>query len=162
VLFRSSAKRRVESALTNYLRRKEQEERQRREAEALRARQEEERQRREAEEAAAKIRDEKSLADAIAAEQAAKVTTADAEKAERAAIAKPAELSRTRGEYGAVSSLRTEWTFADMDRAALDLEALRHHLPTDGIERAIRSFVRAGGRELRGVRIYEQTSAVVR
>ena len=158
----ASAKRRVESALTNYLRRKEAEERQRREAAALQARMEEERQRREAEEAAAKIRDEQTLAAAIAAEQAAKATSADAEKAERAATVNAAELSRTRGEYGAVSSLRTYWVFSDLDRASLDLEALRPHLSTDSLERAVSSFVRAGGRELRGVRIHEQTSAVVR
>ena len=158
----SIAKKRVETLLTLYQRRKEREERERREAEALRARQEEERQRREAEEAAAKIRNEQDLAKAIAAEEALKTASADAEKAQRAATAKPADLSRTRGEYGAVASLRTEWVFADLDRATLDLEALRDHLPSDALERAVRSFIRAGGRKLSGVRIYETTSAVVR
>lgn len=157
-----SSKKRVESALTNYLRRKEAEERRKREEEQRLAREEEARQRREAEEAAAKIRDEQSLQDAIAKEQAAKLASADADKADKAAVAKPAELSRTRGEYGAVSSLRTDWVFADVEREELDLEALRYHLPSDGIEKAIRSFIKAGGRSLRGARIFESTSAVVR
>lgn len=158
----AGVKRRVESALTNYLRRKEAEERRKREEEQRLAREEEARQRREAEEAAAKIRDEQSLQDAIAKEQAAKLASADADKADKAAVAKPAELSRTRGEYGAVSSLRTDWVFADVEREELDLEALRYHLPSEGIEKAIRSFIKAGGRSLRGARIFESTSAVVR
>ena len=31
----------------------------------------------------------------------------------------------------------------------------------DGIEKAVRSYIKAGGRELRGTRIFETTSAVV-
>jgi hypothetical protein len=121
-----------------------------------RERQERERQARaEAEAAAQRIRDEQSLARAIAAE-------AELDTAVREAAAKPAELSRTRGEYGAVASLRTDWTFRDLDRAELDLEMLRQHIPTDGLEKAVRSFIRAGGRTLAGVVIFEETGAVVR
>ena len=88
--------------------------------------------------------------------------SADLVKAAQAAAVKPAELSRTRGDYGAVSSLRTQWVFDEIDRASLDLEALRFHIPADGLEKAVRSFIKAGGRELRGTRIFETTVATVR
>jgi hypothetical protein len=158
----ATAKVTVERKLTKFLRAKADRERREREEQARLAREEEDRKRREAEEAAQKIRDEQSLAQAIEAEKQAKVAEADVTKAENAAAAKPAELSRTRGEYGAVSSLRTSWTFRDLDRATVDLEMLRHHIPADGLEKAVRSFIRAGGRTLTGVVIYEETGAVVR
>ncbi len=148
--------------LTRYMQAKEAEKRRQREEWERIAREEEAQKRRDAEEAAAKITNDKTLADALAKDEEAKTAAANVKKAEKAAAVKPAELSRTRGEYGAVSSLRTAWDFADLDRAELDIEALRQHLPTDGLEKAVRSFIRAGGRDLRGVRIYESTSAVVR
>ena len=52
--------------------------------------------------------------------------------------------------------------FDEIDRASLDLEALRVHIPADGLETAVRSFLKAGGRELRGTRIFETTVATVR
>lgn len=121
------------------------------------AREEADRQAREAADAAAKLSSEADLSAAIAAEDRAKQAAADAEQAARAAAAKPAELSRVRGDYGSVSSLKQFWDFADMERATLDLDAIRDHLPLDAIEKAVRSFIRAGGRELRGCRIFENT-----
>ena len=112
---------------------------------------------REAAEKAAAMRKDEDLAAAVAAEDAARVARAAAEDATRAAAAKPAELSRVRGDYGSVSSLKQFWDFADIDRAALDLEKLREHLPQDALEKAVRSFVKAGGRELKGCRIFENT-----
>ena len=85
-----------------------------------------------------------------------------AERLDKRADANQAELSRTRGELGSVSSLRTDWVHDSVDRSALDLEALRQHIPADALDTAIRSFVRAGGRTLRGARIFEQTPTVVR
>lgn len=85
-----------------------------------------------------------------------------ADKLDRKADANQAELSRTRGELGSVSSLRTDWVHDGFDRAKIDLEALRQHLPADAIDQAIRSFIRAGGRSLRGTNIFEETTAVVR
>lgn len=158
----STAKMKVERKLTTYLREKADRERREREEQARLAREEEDRKRLEAEEAAKKVQDEQSLATAIEAEKQVQVAVADVTKAEKEATAKPAEMSRVRGEYGAVSSLRTTWTFRDIDRAAIDLEALRHHIPTDGLERAVRSFIRAGGRSLPGAVIFETTDAVVR
>jgi hypothetical protein len=155
-------KRSIEQRLTVYLREKADRERREREERERLAREEETRRRREAEEAERKLRDEQSLKVAMEAEDRRKQAEADRIQAEKDAQAKAADLSRTRGEYGAVSSLRTTWTFSDLDRAALDLEALREHLPIDGLERAVRSFIKAGGRELRGVNIFETTNATVR
>jgi hypothetical protein len=155
-------KRYTEQKLTIYLRGKAERERREREERERLAREEETHRRREAEEAERILRDEKSLKEAIDADKRAKEAEADRITAEKAAQAKAADLSRTRGEYGAVSSLRTLWTFSDLDRATIDLEALRFHLPMDGIERGVRALIKAGGRELRGVKIFETTDAVVR
>jgi hypothetical protein len=156
------AKKTVESRLTAYQRRKADEERRRREEEARAQAAEAERQRRDAEAAAAALKSEEDLDAAIIAEEHAAQAAADAVQAQRAAEAKPADLSRSRGTFGSVASLRTFWDFTDLDRAALDLETLRPHLPQDAIEKAVRSFIKAGGRELRGVKIFENTASVVR
>jgi hypothetical protein len=108
------------------------------------------------------MRDQASLDAAVQAEQAAETARADLARAEQAATVKAAELSQTRGEYGSLSSLRTVWTFDGLDRDGIDLEALRQHFPSDGLEKAVRAFIKAGGRDLRGVRIFEATTAVVR
>jgi len=81
---------------------------------------------------------------------------------QRRAEATPAELSRVRGEYGAVASLHREWTFGDLDRNALDLETLRPYFAVADLEKAVRAFIRAGGRSCRGVRIFETTTTRVR
>lgn len=157
-----TVKRRTEASLTTFLREKEAKERREREEREREAREIERKRREEAEAAEKAISDERSLAAAVDAENRRKQAEADAIEAEKDATAKPAEMSRVRGEYGALSSLRTTWTFSDLDRDEIDLEMLRHHLPMDGLERAVRSFVKAGGRTLVGVKIFETTGAVVR
>ncbi len=152
----------IERRLTDYLRDKEARARREREEQERLARQAAETARREAEARARVLADEPSLEAAIAAEKAAETASADLVRAAQAAAVKPAELSRTRGDYGAVSSLRTQWVFDEIDRPSLDLEALRFHIPADGLERAVRSFIKAGGRELSGTRIFETTVATVR
>lgn len=157
------AKKTIEGRLSVYLRAKaerERAERLRQEAEARRAADEAAAAARKAEQA---LRDERSLEEAIAAQRRADDAKAAATAAAKAAAAKPAEMSRTRGDAGALGSLRTWWDLdpATIDRAALDLEALRQHLPVDAIEKAVRSFIKAGGRELRGVHIYERKEARV-
>lgn len=156
------AKKKASALLTTYLREKEAAERRKAEEEARKRREEEDRLRREAEERAATAANDAQLATAIEAERAADTATVDRIQAEKIAEAKPAEFSRTRGEYGGVSSLRTQWTFDSLDRATLDLETLRPYLPLDGLEKAIRAHIKAGGRSLKGVRIYEGTAATVR
>ena len=142
------AKTTLEGRLGTYLRAKEAEERRRREEERQRAE----------EEARAKAAEMKSEDDLDAAVEA----EVQAQDAAKAAEANAAEMSRTRGDMGSVSSLRTTWAFEvdDWDRIPLDM--LRAHLPKSAIEQAIRSFIKAGGRSIDGVRIFEKHSAVVR
>ena len=150
----------LETRQTEWQRKVAAEERQRRQEEERLAREEADRLAREAAKREQAARDAKSLDDAVAAEAAAKQAAADAEAAAKAAAAKPADLSRTRSDEGAVASLRTWWDFRDIDRSRLDLEALRQHLPEDALEKAVRSFVKAGGRELTGAVIFENSRTV--
>jgi hypothetical protein len=158
----AKAKKEIEGRLTAYLRKKAENERRAREEAERKAREEAEARERAAEDAAAQANDDASLDGAIAAEEQSKQAYAAAVKAERAAEAAAADLSRTRSNYGSVGSLRTAWTFGDLSRATLDLESLREHISHPALEQAVRSFIKAGGRELRGVRIFEDTAAVVR
>jgi hypothetical protein len=105
--------------------------------------------------------DAQTMDAAIDAEELARKAAADAAAADREATVKAAELSRTRGDFGSVSSLVEFWDFKDIDRGALDLEALRQHLPMDALEKAVRSFVKAGGRSLRGATVFENSKARV-
>lgn len=152
----------VERRLTLWQREQADKERRRREEEARRQAEEAERARRVATEAEAKLRNERELEAAVAAHEAAKQAEAAAIAARRAAEARPAELSRERSNLGAVSSLRRFWDFSDLDRDMLALEPLRQHLPMDALEKAVRSYIKAGGRELRGVTIFENTAVSVR
>lgn len=156
------AKTDVERKLTLYQREVAEAERRRREEVARQEREEAERQRREAEAAAAAVATEADVDDAISAGELARQREADAIAAQRAAEAKPAELSRQRSDFGAVASLRRFWDVDDLERDKLDLETLRPFLPLDALEKAVRGFVRSGGRELRGCRIFENTATSVR
>lgn len=77
------------------------------------------------------------------------------------AEAKPADLSRVRGE-GSVSSLRTVWMGEITNIALVPMESLRPYLSHEAVEHALRAFVRAGGRELSGCRIFESKTAQTR
>jgi hypothetical protein len=151
----------VQVRLTAYLREKAEAERRAREEEARRQAEEEARLRAEAEAKAAELASESDLDDAVAAEERARQAKADRLKAEQDAKAKAAELSRTRGDYGSVGSLRTFWDFEVLYIHEIPLEEIRAHLPIAAVEQAIRSYVKAGGRDLKGVRIFENTAARV-
>lgn len=145
----------LKEKLTAYHVKKETEERRRREEEERARREEEERLRREAEEKAAAAATDDDLNEAIEAEQAAAQRAAEAHDAGKKAQAPAAELSRTRGEYGAVSSLATFMDFKDVDYGTIDLEALRPHLKRDDIDKAIRAYIKAGNDEIRGATIFQ-------
>jgi hypothetical protein len=127
----------VSQKITVHLRAKADRERRDREERERLARAAAEAARREAEERERALRDEATLKAAIEANKAAERAEADAIHAEKDAKAKPADLSRMRGEMGAVTSLVERWEFADLDRATLDLETLREHIPRDGLEKAV-------------------------
>lgn len=152
----------IEQRLTVYQRKKAAEEKTRRDEEQRLAQEEANRLRKEAEEQAAALEEEADLPDAVAAEESAKVAEAAAVKAENAANEKPAEMSRSRGDHGGLASLRTVWSFTDLDRDTIDLEALRSYIPLSAIEQAVRAFIKAGGRELKGARVFEDTVTTVR
>lgn len=139
------------------------EERKRREEDARVAREEQARLEREAAEKAAALRTQGDLEKAISAEEAAEKARIEAEKAMKLAAEKAAILGRSRGEHGGMTTLKEFWNFSDMDRAKIDLEALRPHLQIEAMERAIKSWINANeetlktGGGLTGVRIYRDT-----
>lgn len=161
----------MNARLATYLRAKAEAERAAREAEERARREEERRQReeadrkmREAAEAEAanrKAEADRALAAAAEADARAAAARVDTIIAAQAAAAKPAELARTRTAEG-VSTLRREWVFEIDDFDAIPLDVIRPYLPREAIEKAVRGFVRAGRRELPGVRIFETHSAMVR
>ncbi len=158
----AKAKKDIEGRLGIFLRKKADAERRAREEAERKAREEAERAARAAAEAEAAMTDDAAVEEAVVAEQRAKDAADVAAKAQVEAEAKAADLSRTRGDYGSVASLRTFWDFKDLDRNKLALEPLRSHLSVDALEKAVRSYVKAGERKLAGVTIFENTSTTVR
>lgn len=131
-------------------------------AEAARRRAEEAKQREEAE----RLQQEAARAAAAGqADQAAIAAAAAAEAeshAERESVpVRAADLARTTTTAG-TATLGEVWCFEIADFDKIDLNALRPYLKRDDIEKAIRAFVRAGRRELAGVRIYQDTRAQFR
>lgn len=157
----AAVKKTMTDRLTAYQRRVAAEERRRREEEERRQREEAERQRREAEERAAAAETEEDLEAAVQAEQQADEAQEQAERAERASQAGAADMSRSHSSAGTVASLRTTWQCTAYDPVTVDLEALRQHFSRDAIEKAIRSYIRAGGRELGGAAIEEVSESRV-
>ena len=152
------AKKEVERRQTAYANKKAADERCRREEEARITKEAADRAAREALERAAQL--PADAADAVL--QDAIVQEVRAEAAVEAAQASQADLSRTRTDLGVVSSLRTTWKGEMVNRDELDLEKLRPYIATDALERAINAFVKAGGRELRGAKVFEDSKVVNR
>ena len=142
------AKATMSGRMDRYLQLKEMEERRRRQ-------EEEERARRAAEAAAEAAKDDDTLDEAVVAEE-------EARKAAEAADAKASEMGRSRGDHGALGSLRTTWEHDDLEMKTLDLETLRPFFTEDAVNAAIRLFIKSGGRELKGCRIFEKKTTVVR
>lgn len=151
---------------------KDAEARQKAQAEAAAA--EAERRAREAE--AAEAARQQAAAEATARQQAEaeerrriEAEAATTEAANQAAVAadvadntRVKDITRTRGGYGAMSSLRDHWTFRDVEVGALDLETLRPFFAGDSIEKAIKAYIRSGGRELKGCVIFNDPQSVTR
>lgn len=152
------AKGNVEKRQTVFANAKAAEERKRRDEEARIARERAEKEAQAALDRAAALpadAADAALDDAIALEDQANV-------AAEATQASNAELSRTRTDLGVVSSLNTFWDFEIENKDALDLDKLRPYLPMDAIEKATRAYVKAGGRDLNGARIFQNTKVVNR
>lgn len=69
---------------------------------------------------------------------------------------------RVRGDQGSISTSRIDWDGHMVNRDEIDLEALRHHLREDDINHAIKQFIKAGGRDLKGAFIFEDAKLQVR
>ena len=85
-----------------------------------------------------------------------------ADKLEASAAAPTAQLAQVKTDTGASASLRTRWVGEVTSRADLDLNALRFHLPAAALQTAINAFIAAGGRELKGAKIFQTSEATVR
>lgn len=151
----AALKKKIDPLRVDWLSRKAAEEKRRRDEAALLAKEAADLLAKEAQKAAAEMQDAEALDGAIAAEEAAALAAAIANKATQEAEASLADLSRARGNLGAATSLRKRWVGSVSDLSALDLDALRQHLPADALQQAINSFIRANGRSLRGADIRE-------
>jgi hypothetical protein len=181
----ANTKRMIEARLGAYLKQKADEERRQREAAAQlarekaaaewRAAQEAERQRQAAAAGAAAKAQPVPAPTAVQVEQhldAAHQHENEASQLTAAAQASDADLSRVRGDYGSVQSLRTTIEFEIVDAGSIPIEAIRPYLPRAAIETAIRGFVRTIDASaikrlgetgvLPGVRIFEKHTASVR
>lgn len=158
------------------------EERRRREAEEARERERkaaEEQRRKEAEAEAARLAAERArkpetqevkaevAANAAAAADAARVETIMAgdkvEQTTLAAMAKPADMVRNRGDEGIATMARNmEARVTDYD--ALDLNRLRAYFKRDDIDKAVRAWARATSHreEMPGVEILNRPKTVIR
>lgn len=116
----------------------------------------------EAAKAAAAMQDQKDLDAALDAQQRAEDAAVASVAASKAAAAKPAAMARTRGDVGSLGTLRQHWTGEVVDRAELDLGSLREHLSLEDLNKAVRAYVKAGGRFLAGAKIYEAQDVIVR
>lgn len=112
--------------------------------------------------AAEAMQNEKDLQAALDAQARADEAAIASVAASKAAAAKPAEMSRTRGDIGSLGTLRQHWTGEVVDRETLDLGPLRQHLSLDDLNKAVRAYVKAGGRFLDGAKIYEAQEVIVR
>lgn len=149
----------IDNAQTKYMREKADKERREREAEARKAQEAAEAAAKRAADEAAKADDEKGIAEAEKAQEEAMAAHEEALRATDKAGGSAADLSRVRGTYGSTSSLRTVWTFRDLDREKLDLQKLRPYLPLDALEKAMRAYIKAGGREIAGAEIFQDYQA---
>lgn len=151
----------LEERVTRYQVKKAAAERAAREAEERRLREEAQRKQQEAIAAAQAASAGQNTPDV--AEKMAQATEA-AKAADNAALAtqaKPAEMAKTTTEDG-TAALREEWTHKVENFAQIDLEKLRPHFGPADIDKAIRAFVKAGGRELAGVKIYAVPKTTIR
>jgi len=108
-------------------------------------------------------------AEAAASAKAAEEAEAKRLLAEKEALAKPAELARTRSDLGSMATLRTKWTFKVEDREAVDYNQLRAYFSAEAFEKAVNAAIRngirpdaEGNQPLKGIRIFQTNEAAVR
>lgn len=73
--------------------------------------------------------------------------------------ASSADLTRSYSRGGSVTSLSRVWTFTVENRDAMDFSEFAAYFPLSDIEKALRAAVKAGKRNIKGVKIFEQAKA---
>lgn len=126
-------------------------------------REEEDKKRKEAEAEAAKALElaaEGKKEAATLAEHKAHNAEVQADKLEKK-LDSGASETKVKGDAG-TASLRKTWVGEVVDRTQLDLNPLRQFISDESLQKLVTAYVKAGGRELAGAKIYEKTDAVVR
>lgn len=72
------------------------------------------------------------------------------------------EVEEIRGDAGSLVTRRLEWRATNVDKATLDLDALRPHLGPDAIAKALRAYIQHGGRKIAGATIEETIEVTIR
>lgn len=85
-----------------------------------------------------------------------------ADDARQVATSRPADRSISRTALGASASLTSRWVHEIEEAKQIPLAKLRPYLDAPCLDKAIRGYIRGGGRELKGVRIYQEHKSVVR
>lgn len=101
-------------------------------------------------------------ADSFAAEEAQIVADELEKNAEK--VAKKADNHKTavRSDIGGTASSRLVWIGEIADMKTIDLETLRPFFTADAVEKAMRGYIKSGGRNLKGARISEKNVLTVR
>jgi len=90
-------------------------------------------------------------------------TDKQAERTEKLAGSSAANLARTRGEEGSVSTIETRWVGTVTNRNLIDYKELGPHFTDDDVQIALNRWVNANkGKQLPGAYIREETKATVR
>ena len=112
--------------------------------------------------AAQTIEDRRKASEKI--EEAAQANAAAEEEAKQAAKAEreKAKPVHTGGVYGGTSFTRKFWTFKITDESQIPASALWPFIDREAKEKAIRAFMKVGGRKMRGVEIFETSQTQVR
>jgi len=150
----ATIKRKLESVSTAFQRKKAERERLLREREAELAREK-------AAEAARQVRASVAAGDVKAATSAVTESnrlTDFANRATAAAAAPTSALAKVKTDAG-TASLADNWTFDDIDINTIDLETLRPFITQAAIEQALRAFIKAGRREIKGARIFNDSKS---
>lgn len=95
---------------------------------------------------------------ATAAVTAANALTDFANRAAAAAAAPVSSMGKVETDAG-TASLVDNWIFQDVDMNAIDLEVLRPYLTQAAVEQALRAFIKAGRREIRGAVIFNDSKS---
>lgn len=89
--------------------------------------------------------------------------------AEKEALAKPADMARSRSDNGSMATLKRKWVFSVEDPNAVDYNQLRAYFSAEAFDKAVNAAIRNGVRPdaegnqpLKGIRIFSINESTVR